>query len=343
MISSGKKSDRDVGTGSRAKYFSDLWERVKPKIFYGWYRMKTLLSLFRFSRIIEVGISLLAVIFMVTAVVFWSVGIRNYFYSHFVQVPMVAAQQGLGNVDKKAAATSGKNSKSEERGTQRIAAETPRGASENISGDTMLAIISVLAIIAGLLSWVFLKLIRTELQQEITDRLNDERECSVARTMVTTGYLLWFYHHNTQAKAGVKHKETPFLDGAIDMAGMGLESAVTIKNKKYEELIFICKNNLAFYMAYRDNAADKQSAYDLARELYEIATSSAGKKYPSRCHWLSTWIFVLRKFYGDKPWAQVEAKKVKTELEDDASFSPDEKKKIEELWSSLREKGLVAD
>lgn len=169
---------------------------------------------------------------------------------------------------------------------------------DEIPNESLLGLLGLLTTVATLLAYVFHQVIRRDLRREIYRMAQDERIASNAEADNASATVFWNqYFHGGQERKDV------FLSLAVNVAKRSvqtLENLNDVQASRYRDLICRCKNNLAVLLAAQKDPVkeeDQLLAYNLSREIYQMALSVGRNDFPNHYAWEATHALVLARFY----------------------------------------------
>ncbi len=175
----------------------------------------------------------------------------------------------------------------------------------------VLQLISIFAIFGGVLAYIFQTIVKADLINENEKAKLDNRRFTEAQAFKTIG-LVGYYHYEMVREIDEKDEEEEneddddicgkedllnknvLLDDAIKQTYKAMEFASELNEKDFNHgpLLYICKNNLAWYLAERKNENDAEEACALINDCIEKLHT-----YPTHAHaWKSTLCFVNERF-----------------------------------------------
>jgi hypothetical protein len=195
-----------------------------------------------------------------------------------------------------------------------------------LSTEETLALLSLLALIAGLLSYVFHQVVRRDLLEEIQIKSREERDLSLIDGRFVHGAALWA----TYTASEKRNKRV--LEQAIAAVRLAVDTAESLNQEKYARLISRCKNNLVVYLVAQGNDSDKNELYSIAQELYRKRKDGI-QGFVSK----ATWALVLYRFFKADPVSKLEAYRLINEILNDAGTPVDRREHLKETWAYIFE------
>jgi len=178
-------------------------------------------------------------------------------------------------------------------------------------------LITIILALAGAIGFVVFRLISREVESQLREALREDervlREGQIytrVESMANTG-LSFYEQYRTLSglKDYIKNKKkTPseidpmrYLNRAIERTTSALELAEELDEKKYERIICICKNNLAYYLAERQKKGKAQPGDKELAKKYAEYVRERMDKYPRLVASLAdTCEFVKQQFPNDE-------------------------------------------
>ena len=165
----------------------------------------------------------------------------------------------------------------------------PRGT---IDLSTLLTIVlTLLAIGVAVFGGGIYYILSRRIEERAKTAAYDEIMRGSARLMTHIGYVFW-------GKYKRRKEETQYLDLAIEVTGYGLGYMSRLPEKKRENQRLLCtiKNNLAYYLATRNDPADKE----LAKQYAEYIRTKIQTFPDEKQRWLDTFNFVAQQYPNPK-------------------------------------------
>lgn len=166
--------------------------------------------------------------------------------------------------------------------------QIPHAFRYDILKDTLAIVFLVLALGIGAVGYGSYQILSGRLQTESASASHVEMTRGAARLFTHLGYLFWEKYKRTDKE------ELQYRDLAIDITEHGLRymSELPEKERENEELLCTIKNNLAYYLAERNEAKDKELAKDYVEYIRKRI-----QKYPAeKAAWLDTCNFVRQRY-----------------------------------------------
>jgi hypothetical protein len=212
--------------------------------------------------------------------------------------------------------------------------------SSNIDGVAMLSVLMAFVAITNFIVFEInkrdIETKKKELEDEIKKATDDEQKITKATARRIASHALWTnFRLQPQRIDG-------YIDEAIAQARIGVESLNGLNREKYEAAISSLKNNLAFFLAVRGNQSDAENAFNLAKYIYQVATSEQASKLTATYIYKATWALVLARFYHSEASSRKEARRVLLEILDDATIATEEKDRLQERWEFIFKKPFHA-
>lgn len=227
------------------------------------------------------------------------------------------------------------------------------GPPKEMSADTMLSLLGFLTIVATALAYVFQEVVHRDLKREVEQRLleikqlsdslkqevqtlaEDERTASTAEGHYVAALVFWLHHY------GVR-KDPKLVAQAIKQARLSIERIKSLRDgKKYRDLILKCKNNLAFFLSAQEEGAekpgDKDQAFDLSAEIFDIVTGTNGESLPVlyRHALRATRALVLWRFFGTEERYRRKAYEILKAIHEDDRLPQPTANDLTEQWQFL--------
>ncbi len=186
---------------------------------------------------------------------------------------------------------------------------------------------------------------RTEEIATLAKKINAEAENALVASGVNaefaSAHTLWTIHYeNTKDKSAAEKSQGLFLDYAIQKAKASVNAVNELPHdKKYLDIICICKNNLAFFLAVRGQAEDKKEALNLAKEISAEATGENEKNLKIPHILKVTWALIQLRFCDkdkpiDKPTMK-EVHQIVTATLEDSKIAAQVRRQFEERWGYI--------
>ena len=224
--------------------------------------------------------------------------------------------------------------------------EFPAADKYRVLVDLILIILAVTAAVGyGIFRWI-----SRSVSGQVMKEAREDRNISRAQTHTSLGYS-WFQHYSI----GIEN-ESPgmskirYLELAIDSTRRAIDYANRLTEKEeevQEEIICVCKNNLAYYLAerQRDRSAkgmkidlhDKKEAHELAKYAYQVARSERASRYREPYQWEETYAYVLWRFADDDEESKKKALEIVHELKSRTTLPFEWRQNLDKVYIELME------
>lgn len=175
--------------------------------------------------------------------------------------------------------------------------------------DIFTLVLSIFGIGIALLGAAIYKIISQNLESEIKKKMK-EVDISVKKSIgkeinvvlckfyVKLSYTYWklYEPENYKIEDEIELSLKRYLEMAITQSEWGMKCAEQLDEKKFESLVCLVKNNLAYHLSMRGFADDSSRAISLAKYAYNKIWNY---DYKQTCFWTETYAFVLMKL-GDR-------------------------------------------
>jgi hypothetical protein len=147
----------------------------------------------------------------------------------------------------------------------------PIGQLDGISNDSLIGVIALLVSFAGLLAYIFKKMIYGELTNELYKMAKQERMAAKSSALASEiGALMYsflYFHKDNLAS------DRLLAQKAVDIAEMALKSTtgLDMNEPDYKKLRFTCENNLVFTMAVLGSVLDKNGNEEKFKKIKTCA------------------------------------------------------------------------
>lgn len=163
--------------------------------------------------------------------------------------------------------------------------------------DILIIVLSLSAVGIALLGLAIYKLISQSLDGKIETKLNEEMNFITCKFYIELSDIYWkHYERDYEIDSQISESEKHYLQMAIEQSERALEKANFLDEKKFESLICVAKNNLAYHLAMRGCPDDDKRAIPLAKYVYDRVWNY---DYKETCYWVETYAFVLIRL-GDR-------------------------------------------
>jgi hypothetical protein len=172
-----------------------------------------------------------------------------------------------------------------------VATTTPNPL-DNISNDTLLGILSLLTVFAGLLSYIFYRIVKRDIQDDIKKDYEMERKLSKIDLFIFGAYFhMRFYEIVCEEKTRTEDKDKKAIkeiDNALDKIYKAIDFLKGIEEEKCLREIFLAKNNLAYYLArkwnyYKDEKIDNSFKNYLEEDSERAKEYNSDKRHAEGC------------------------------------------------------------
>jgi len=202
-------------------------------------------------------------------------------------------------------------------------------------------LISFLALILafiGAINYFLYELTKRDIEARTKDIAEESQNFAAAKAHFTTAYALWTYYHCHCEVSGNenRNKHSQLLDQAIIEARNSVDFANKLNPTTHEELLCMCKNNLAFFLVARRNMNDEKEARRHAEDIYNAATNKNKVTNFKRTYvWKATWALVLWRFYEKDIRSKKMAHEIANELLENPMITPDILKNFKDGWKFI--------
>lgn len=179
-----------------------------------------------------------------------------------------------------------------------ISKTLPANPIDMIANDTLLSIVSILVIFAGLLGYIFHKIVRRDLMGEVKRKVHKlamaERKASKAENSIALSLSFGALYYKD------KERYVDFLDMALKFDERAFKTIDGLDKKNYGDVILNVKNNLAYSLADRQarskltDQKSKERAMKIKDELWEMIITGEIEKYDNEvfsteetCAWIT--------------------------------------------------------
>jgi len=175
--------------------------------------------------------------------------------------------------------------------------------------DILTLILSIFALAIAVLGVAIYKIISQNLESKTKEKMKEvdinvkksiEKEINIVlcNFYIKLSHTYWklYEPENYKIEDKIKPSVERYLEMAITQSEWAMKYAEQLDEKKFEALICLSKNNLAYHLSMRGFTDDSSRAISLAKYAYNKIWNY---NYKQTCLWTETYAFVLMKL-GDK-------------------------------------------
>ncbi len=182
--------------------------------------------------------------------------------------------------------------------SQLFVGEYPIADKYEVFRDILVIVLSLSAVAIALLGWAVYQVISRGLDDRIKRTIDEELNVHICNLCFEFNHIYWKHYERVDYKIGnpLEGTELDYLQLAIDISESAARRAGLLDQKKFDALVCVAKNNLAYHLAMRGWSADSKRAMSLAKYAYDRADNY---DYRDTCRWVETHSFTLLTF-GNK-------------------------------------------